>query len=92
LRGGSDEVTISLDPKYYPGKTFKIKAYNNSKENMYIQKASLNGQPLNNCWFSQKDFARGGLLELWLGPKPSAWGTSEVSRPSGRRICHPSNE
>jgi putative alpha-1,2-mannosidase len=41
-----DEVTINLDPKYYPGKTFKIKAYNNSKENMYIQKAMLNGQPL----------------------------------------------
>jgi len=76
-----DEVTINLDPKYYPGKTFKIKVYNNSKENMYIQKAMLNGQPLNNCWFYQKDFAKGGLLELWLGPKPSAWGTSEASRP-----------
>jgi len=76
-----DEITINLDQKYYPGKTFEIKTYNNTKENVYIQRAKLNGKRLDNCWIYQKEVARGGLLELWLGPKPSAWGTSEASRP-----------
>jgi putative alpha-1,2-mannosidase len=71
-----DEVTIQLDPRYYSGKTFTIKAYNNSPENVYIQKAALNGQPLDTCWFTHKDFAKGGVLELWLGPEPNKeWGT-----------------
>ena len=74
-----DEVAIKLDPKYYSGKEFRIKTYDNSKENVYIQKAKLNGRPLDNCWFYHKDFAKGGLLELWLGPKPNkAWGNSPV--------------
>ena len=72
-----DEVTIRLDPNYYPGKTFTIKAYDNSKDNMYIQKARLNGEPLETCWIYQRDVAKGGLLELWLGSQPNReWGTS----------------
>jgi predicted alpha-1,2-mannosidase len=74
-----DEVTIKLDPKYYSGREFKIKTYDNSKENLYIQKARLNGKPLDNCWFYHKDFAKGGLLELWLGPKANeTWGKSPL--------------
>lgn len=74
-----DEVTIHLDPRYYGGTTFKIKTYNNKVENCYIQKAKLNGNTLNNCWFYHKDFANGGLLELWLGPEPAKkWGRSPV--------------
>ena len=70
-----DEVTINLDPRYYSGKTFTIKANNNAPENCYIQKAKLNGKALDNCWFYHSDFAKGGLLELWLGPKPNKqWG------------------
>ena len=77
-----DEITIKLDPRYYSGDEFKIKANDNSEENCYIQKAELNGKPLNNCWFSHQDFAKGGLLELWLGPKPNrAWGKSPVGPP-----------
>jgi predicted alpha-1,2-mannosidase len=72
-----DEVTIRLDPRYYKGKTFKIKTHNNSPENCYIQKAEFNGNPMENCWFYHKDFANGGLLELWLGPEPNrSWGQS----------------
>jgi putative alpha-1,2-mannosidase len=75
-----DEITIQLDPRYYSGREFKIKTYNNAPENMYIQKAQLNGNPLENCWFYHRDFAGGGLLELWLGPKPNKnWGKSPPS-------------
>ena len=70
-----DEITITLDPRYYSGKEFKIRTHNNTPKNMYIQKAQLNGKPLDNCWFYHKDFAKGGLLELWLGSKPNKqWG------------------
>jgi predicted alpha-1,2-mannosidase len=70
-----DEVTIHLDSSYYKGKKFIIKTYHNSKENSFIQKATLNGEPLNQFWFNHSDFANGGILELWLGPKPNKeWG------------------
>ena len=66
-----DEVTIHLDGNYYKGKTFKIVTYNNSKENCYIQKAALNGNPYNSYQLSHSAFANGGKLELWLGNIPN---------------------
>lgn len=74
-----DEITIQLDKSYYPGKTFKIKTHGNAPENCYIQRARLNGKPLENAWFLHRDFAQGGVLELWLGSEPNRqWGTSPV--------------
>ena len=74
-----DEVTIHLDSNYYSGKTFRIVTKNNSPENVYIQSARLNGQRLDNCWFYHRDFAKGGTLELVLGPKPNkSWGVKEL--------------
>ncbi len=71
-----DKIIIQLDNKYYKGKEFIIKTYNNSKENCYIQKAKLNGIELKNFWFYHKQFAAGGVLEIWLGKKPNKqWGT-----------------
>jgi len=76
-----DEITIKLDPKYYRGKEFHIKAYNNSKENMYIQKVQLNGEALNTFWFNHTDFAKGGTLEIWLGSEPNKnWGNAPLPK------------
>jgi len=70
-----DEVSIKLDPIYYPGKEFKIKVYNNSKKNCYIQKARLNGKPHHSFQISHADYSQGAVLELWLGDQPNqAWG------------------
>ena len=70
-----DEITIHLDSSYYKGKEFVIKTYNNSRENCYIQKVNLNGKPLNEYWFHHNDFAKGGILEIWLGAEPNKnWG------------------
>lgn len=70
-----DEITIKLDSRYYSGKEFKIKTYNNSKENCYIQKTKMNSKEFNTYWIEHNDFAKGGLLELWLGGEPNkAWG------------------
>lgn len=70
-----DEITISLDKKYYKGDKFVIKTYNNSEKNCYIRQAALNGQPLNQFWFRHSDFMKGGILELWLDGEPNKnWG------------------
>jgi predicted alpha-1,2-mannosidase len=66
-----DRVTITLDQRYYPGKEFVIITHDNSKENVYIQRAQLNGMALDSCDFRHQDFAQGGTLELWLGPQPN---------------------
>jgi predicted alpha-1,2-mannosidase len=77
------KVEIQLDPEYCSGKTFTIKAHNNSSQNIYIQKAELNGQPFNNCWIHHRDVAQGGSLELWLGPVPNQqWGVNRQVHPS----------
>jgi len=74
-----DTVTIHLDPAYYAGKTFTIKTHGNAADHPYIQAARLNGRPLETCWFTHRDYARGGLLELWMGAKPNKnWGVSHV--------------
>lgn len=69
------EITIALDPRYYSGKSFTIRCHNHTPENIYIQKATLNGTPLEHCYFPHKEFIKGGTLELWLSPKPNkSWG------------------
>ncbi|MBL4561342.1 MAG: GH92 family glycosyl hydrolase [Labilibaculum sp.] len=73
-----DKITIDLNPDYYKGKSFVIEVENNSKENMYIQKAFLNNKPLNTFWFKHEDFQKGGTLKLILGDKPNkSWGVSK---------------
>lgn len=66
-----DEVKLNLDN----GKTFRIVARHVSAVNKYIQKAELNGKPLNKPWFEHKDLADGGALVLEMGPRPNrSWG------------------
>lgn len=70
-----DEVTIHLDNRYYPGKRFDIKVYNNAPENHYIQNAKWNGKEHTSYRLSHSQFEQGGLLEIWLGDTPNkTWG------------------
>lgn len=70
-----DEIKIKLDNRYYKGNEFTITTKNNSVENMYIQSATLNAEPLNTYWFLHKDYQKGGKLEIVLGPEPNKqWG------------------
>ena len=62
-------------------KTFTVKAVNNSKENIYVQSARLNGKPYTKSYIMYGDIAKGGTLELQMGNKPSAWGTKKSDRP-----------
>jgi putative alpha-1,2-mannosidase len=60
------------------GHTFTIVADNldGHSVNRYIQSATLNGQPLDNAWFRHGQIAKGGTLNLVMGPTPSRWGTT----------------
>lgn len=74
-----DEIKIKLDQRYYSGKEFVIKTYNNSTSNDYIQGTKLNGADHNDFWFRHDSFTKGGLLEIWLGDKPNKkWGTRSL--------------
>ncbi|MGM9760119.1 MAG: GH92 family glycosyl hydrolase [Parabacteroides sp.] len=73
-----DKVTIQLDNRYYPGRTFVIQTHNNTPENCYIQAARLNGKPLHSFRFAHSELIQGGTLEIDLGPTPNHnWGIEE---------------
>ena len=64
------------------GKTFVIKADNNSAKNKYIQSATLNGQSLRKPWFRHSDIVNGATLELKMGPRPNKeWGSKPEDAP-----------
>lgn len=63
------------------GKTFSIICRDNSKENMYIQHAKLNGKPYTKSYIMYSDIMKGGTLELQMGSQPSKWGTRPADRP-----------
>mgnify|MGYP002520974283 FL=1 len=78
-----EEITFRTDPHYASGKTFTVKAIGNSSKNIYIQNASLDGKPLNEPRIRFEDIAKGGVLELYMGPEPSKWGISnKVAAPA----------
>ncbi|HVE16165.1 MAG TPA: glycoside hydrolase family 92 protein, partial [Chthoniobacterales bacterium] len=70
-----EKATIKLDPKFYPSGTFTIIAKKTSAQNIYVQSAKLNGQPLKNPWITHEDIAKGGTLEFEMGVLPNkVWG------------------
>jgi predicted alpha-1,2-mannosidase len=81
------KITIQL-----PGnKTFVINAKNNSPENKYIQGAKLNGKNLDQSWFTHKDIAGGGSLELIMGALPDkSWGSDTTKLPPSHLEIDPS--
>ena len=69
------KIEFRLDPDYYLGKTFTVIAHNNSANNIYIQKALLNGKEYNKCYLDFTDIVSGGTLELYMGDQPNMnWG------------------
>jgi predicted alpha-1,2-mannosidase len=77
-----DRASIKLDSKYYQGGTFTVIARNNSPQNVYIQAATLNGQPLTRSWITHDEIVAGAKLVLTMGPTPNrAWGSASDDRP-----------
>lgn len=72
------KATISLEN----GKKFTVEAVNNSKETVYIQSATLKGQPLTHNYIKYADINNGGTLRLVMGSKPNMErGTKEEDKP-----------
>lgn len=78
---GSDVYTVG-SPRFRQttvhlsgGKTFRIVADAVSDDAKYIQRATLNGKPLEEPFFTHSQLMEGGELHLWMGEKPNAaWG------------------
>ena len=58
-----DTVEINLSN----GEVFTIIANNNSPQNLYVQSAKLNGEPLTEAFFTHEDILGGGTLEFEMG-------------------------
>jgi len=73
-----DEVTLPLGN----GRHLIIQTKDNSATNLYIQSATLNGQPWNKPWFSHADVANGGTFVFKMGPQPNPnWGSAPEDAP-----------
>jgi len=72
------EVTLTLEN----GRTFTVKAPNNSTGNVYIQSATLNGKPFDRTFIRHDEITSGGILEFKMGALPNkTWGTAYRNRP-----------
>ena len=77
-----DEVSIRLDPQYYPGKSFKVVAHHNTDKNVYVQSMTLNGKTLERAWITHNEIVSGGTLTFEMGPEPNkAWASAPEHRP-----------
>ncbi|MFC7339028.1 glycoside hydrolase domain-containing protein [Haloferula chungangensis] len=56
---------------------FTVIAEGNSRENVFIQEAHLNGRPIKRSWLKMDEFLKGGTLLLKMGDEPSEFGTLE---------------
>ncbi len=84
LNGGTDEnseyqigspifnkITIALNPKYYSGKEFIIKASKNNSDNIYINSLKLNNKVKSDFSLTHQDIVKGGELSLEMSNKPN---------------------
>ena len=85
---GTDEYVLG-SPKFRKttitvedGKKFVIEAKGNSKDNVYIQNATLNGKRHTRNYIHYSDIVNGGVLELQMGYQPEKTrGPAKEDRP-----------
>lgn len=63
------------------GRTFSIRTVNNSRNNIYVQRVTLNGRDYPYGYVDYKDIVAGGELVFHMGRRPSKWATAEAYRP-----------
>ena len=73
-----EESVITLEN----GKKFTIEAKGASEKNIYIQSATLNGQPYDKSYILHKDIMNGGILSFVMGDTPNKeWASATGSLP-----------
>ncbi len=74
----ADKATIHFEN----GKSLTIITHNNSKQNIYIKSAKLNGGDYSKSYITYKDVVNGGVLEFEMGAIPNkSWGSSDKDVP-----------
>ncbi|MGB9177792.1 MAG: GH92 family glycosyl hydrolase, partial [Pyrinomonadaceae bacterium] len=72
------EVRFNLEN----GRAFIIRAPSVSSKNIYIQSATLNGQPYSKSYLAHANIMRGGTLTFTMGPEPNLkWATNDSDVP-----------
>lgn len=73
-----NDITVNLRNQ----KEFRIIASSASRQNKFIQSATLNGVEWNKPWFSWDDIKNGAVLKLVMGNRPNyKWGSEKGSEP-----------
>lgn len=79
---GSPLVNRAVIHNPATGAKFTINAENNSAENIFIQRAELNGKELTRSWLTHAQIVAGGELYLKMGSKPvKEWASAVKDRP-----------
>ena len=74
-----EKIVLELGHKFGRGGKFVIEATNCSRENLYIQKAILNGKELHSFLFPASELLKGGSLVLEMGREPNKnWGINNL--------------
>jgi predicted alpha-1,2-mannosidase len=79
---GSPIVNRAVIENPMAGTKFLIVAENNSSENMFIQRAELNGKELTRSWLTHAEIVASGELRFHMGNKPNKeWASAPADRP-----------
>ena len=77
-------VAIHLDGDPAGRAVFTIAAEGLSEESIYVQSATLDGEPLDRAWIRHDELAAGGELRFTMGPEPNeSWGAAPEDAPPG---------
>lgn len=78
-----DQATLNLQN----GKHFTVETINNSPDNIYIQRITLNGKPYQKSSIEHSDIMQGGVLKIWMGNKPNFdFGKAPQNRPNMKQL------
>ena len=73
-----DKITVNLEN----GSQFIINAKNQSKENVYVQDVSMNGEQYPYSYLDHEAIMNGGTIDFEMGPSPNInFGKDEAHRP-----------
>ena len=70
-----ERIEIDLKGHQNAGRKFVIETKGNGPGQYYVQSATLNGKPFDQCWLYRDELYKGGKLELQMGADPNEqWG------------------
>ncbi len=70
-----ERIEIDLKGHQNAGRKFVIETKGNGPGQYYVQSATLNGKPFDQCWLYRDELYKGGTLKLQMGDTPNEqWG------------------